>query len=225
MKLCPIVLMMLAGALSACDQPRRGTVAAMSTEAPASAAGVAASMPPMEDLPLPTVSPEAKKAYQDMEDSYVVDTGAQWALSAKASSTYGEVGDAKPISMMDSRAWKATGPVDGNTWCNNSENSGVDWLELGFERPVYTDEVRVVLHGKASVESITRLDVIEENGQYHTIWEGPSDVRQDERGNRTWFVRKFEKTPYKVTGVKLTFANRASSGYKEVDAVQLVAAR
>ena len=42
------------------------------------------------------------------------------------------------------------------------------------------------------------------------------------RGGRTWLVKTFPKTATKVKAVKLTFANNVSSGYKEVDAVQLV---
>jgi len=47
-------------------------------------------------------------------------------------------------------------------------------------------------------------------------------LARDERGSRTWFVRSFEKTAYKVKAVKLTIANSVARGYKEVDAVQLV---
>jgi hypothetical protein len=47
-------------------------------------------------------------------------------------------------------------------------------------------------------------------------------VKADNRGSRTWFVRKFEKTAYPVNAVKITIANDVQRGYKVVDAVQLI---
>ncbi len=220
----------LAWSLSACDQVRQaGDASAPDAQAAASQADLSsmaptgAGMPGVLDAPQPQVSPEAQRAFQAMEDAYLTDPHAQWALSAKASSTLDEAGSEHPLNPMDSKVWRATGQPDGSAWSNASQSgSGVDWLEVAFERPVQTGEIRVVMQGRAAVEAITRVDVIEEGGQYHTIWEGPSDVREDVRGNRTWFVRRFETTSYKVGGIKLTFANHASPGYKEVDAVQLV---
>ena len=82
--------------------------------------------------------------------------------------------------------------------------------------------VRVVVNDNAAA-SITRVELIDAAGTAHPAWSGISDVKQDERGPRTWFVRTFDATPYPVRAVKLTFANNVASGYKEVDAVQLVA--
>ncbi|WP_373988736.1 hypothetical protein [Duganella sp. BuS-21] len=50
----------------------------------------------------------------------------------------------------------------------------------------------------------------------------PERVKRDTRGNRTWFVRSFEKTSYKAKGAKITFANNLQHDDKVIDAVQLV---
>lgn len=221
----------LAWGLCACDQVQQAEHSASPDGQAASQAALSGvndlhGLPPTSagvDAVSSDVSQEARRAYQVMEDAYVTDPHAQWALSAKASSTLDDPNGEAPVTPMDSKVWRATGQADGSAWSNASQRgSGVDWLEVAFERPVRTSEVRVVMQSRAAVEAITRVDVIEEGGQYHTIWEGPSDVREDLRGNRTWFVRRFEPTAYKVGGIKLTFANHASPGYKEVDAVQLV---
>jgi hypothetical protein len=47
-------------------------------------------------------------------------------------------------------------------------------------------------------------------------------VKPEKRGSRSWFVKSFAATPYKVQAVKLTVANNVSRGHKHVDAVQLI---
>lgn len=228
MKACAVAGCLLAMALVGCErsQPGPGVAGAVHGASPETSLdalpATAAGLPLASEPPAPEVSPQERAAYAAMEDRYLGDAGAQWAVSAKASTSLGERDKAAPGTYMESRAWRAAGVADGNTWANDPQNGGVDWLELGFASAVRTSEIRVVLVGKAAVVAITRVDVIEEGGQPHTIWEGPSEVLPDRRGNRTWFVRQFEKTPYKVQGVKLTFANLMAPGPKEVDAVQLV---
>ncbi|MDO9177611.1 MAG: hypothetical protein Q7U16_04680, partial [Agitococcus sp.] len=72
------------------------------------------------------------------------------------------------------------------------------------------------------VEAINKVELQDTTGKWNTVWSGISEVKQDKRGARTWFVRSFEKTAYKVTGVKLSIANNVERGYKVIDAVQLI---
>jgi hypothetical protein len=221
-------VMALAWLLAACDRQQPPAVSDAVAAASAAEVGLnelgptgAGAMPE----PVVVVSPEQQQAYEQEEQRYATDPSAQWAVSGQASSSAGESAASKPQTMSEALAWRATGAVDGRTWSNGAEQRkgrGVDWLEVGFDHAVQTSEVRAVLVGAASVRSIVRVDVIEEGGIYHTVWEGSSDVLPDVRGPRTWFVRQFEKTPYKVQGVKLLFLNEANSEPKEVDAVQLV---
>ena len=164
-----------------------------------------------------------KKALMDyakMEDQYINDSKAQWANEAKASSTFGEKNSSGPSSS--SVAANAKGAVDGKDWTNNNQDIGFDWLELSYEKPVSATEVRVVFEGGDGVEAISKIELQSTDGKWNTVWEGISDQKRDKRGNRTWFVRSFEKTSYKAKAVKVTVANNLERGYKVIDAVQLV---
>lgn len=208
-------------ALVACrkQEPAADVVADTAPAAPAPAAVTepAAAPPPAE-----VSEAQAKLDYATMEDGYINDAKAQWATSAKASSAFGDANALPPDSQDQNTAWQATGGVNGRAWTNNNQNIGFDWIELAFERPAPASGVRVVVNDNAAA-SITRVELIDAAGTAHPAWSGISDVKQDERGPRTWFVRTFDATPYPVRAVKLTFANNVASGYKEVDAVQLVA--
>lgn len=157
--------------------------------------------------------------YATMEDGYINDPKAQWASSAKASSTFG---DDKGEPSASRLATNIIGKVDGKTWTNNSQDIGFDWVEVGFEKPVHATEVRFVLPDGRAAAAVSKVELIEPNGTAHVIWSGVSDTQTDKRGPRTWFVRQFDATPYQVSAVKLTIANNLDSNYKELDAVQIV---
>lgn len=163
---------------------------------------------------------ESKKqalAYGQMEDKYLNDPTAQWATTGKASSTYGD-----PEPSEYHLAANATGKMDDKVWTNNSTNVGFDWLELSFAKPVAATEVRAVIHDGDEVEAMNKVELQDTEGKWHVVWEGISDVKKDDRGPRTWFVKSFPKTAYKVKAVKYTVANNVAPGYKNIDAVQLV---
>lgn len=189
-------------------------------EAPAAVAPAAAPAAQPAELTAEQEEKARKQARLDfgaMEDKYINDPRAQWAASANASSSYG--GDKPQESNLPKHA---IGPIDGNEWSNNSTDLGVDWIELGYAKPVQATEIRLVTNDRATVESITKIELQDTDGKWNTIWSGVNDDKYDENGPRTWVVRTFEKTPYKVKAVKYTITNNVRSGYKEVDAAQLV---
>lgn len=161
----------------------------------------------------------AQLDYATMEDTYINDPKALWANSAKASSTFG---DDHGEPSESSQAKNVIGKTDGKTWTNNNQEIGFDWVEVGFEKPVHATEVRFVLPDQNAAKSVSKVELIEANGTKHEVWSGVSDIEPDSRGNRTWFVKQFETTPYQVVGAKLSFANNMAKGYKEVDAAQIV---
>jgi hypothetical protein len=112
--------------------------------------------------------------------------------------------------------------ADGNTWSQAEQDIGMDWLELGFDKPVQATAVRAVFTGTDAIQAITKVELIDEAGAAQAVWSGLSEEKADKRGERTWMVKTFPKTATKIKAVKLTFANNVSSGYKEVDAIQLV---
>jgi hypothetical protein len=157
--------------------------------------------------------------YATMEDAFINDAHAQWANAATASSTFG---DDRGEPAKSNLAANVIGAVDGESWTNNKLDVGMDWLEARFAKPVAATEVRVVFQGGAGAEAVSKLELQDPQGKWNTVWSGLSDAKVDRRGNRTWFVRKLEKTAYPVNAVKITIANNVQNGYKVVDAVQLV---
>ncbi|MBR7800784.1 hypothetical protein [Undibacterium fentianense] len=215
--------------VSACHKKSADTPAAsqsMSTEVASAAQANAPATQAAASNPEPSEAEqelERKKqlmAYASMEDQYLNDTKAQWAIDAKASSTFGDDQRSGPSST--NAVVNTKGSVDGKTWTNNRQDMGFDWLELSYEKPVSASEVRIIFENGAGVEAISKIELQSTDGKWNTVWEGISDQKQDRRGNRTWFVRSFEKTTYKAKAVKLTLANNLQRGYKEIDAVQLV---
>ncbi|WP_374676091.1 hypothetical protein [Ideonella sp.] len=194
-------------------------------DAPAAAPSAQPSRPPAPPAePTPeereAAARKAKLDYATMEDGYLNDAQAQWASTARASSSFNE--KEPPADPKDSRAWRATGTVDGNTWSQGRQDVGMDWIELGYDKPVHATAVRAVFESQEAVEAITKVDLIDTAGAVQTVWSGISDVKRDDRGERTWFVRTFARSAQPIRAVRLTFANNVASGYKEVDAVQLV---
>jgi hypothetical protein len=217
-------LLSLTIALTACHKKS-------DTAAPAPTAGPAAAPSPAP-APAPAPQPQAadgetaerqaKLAFATMEDGYLNDAKGQWAVAAKASSSRLDDPKSPPATPDKSQAWNATGKPDGMTWNQTSQDVGFDWIQLEYAKPVHATELRAVLQDRYAVEAITRVELIDADGKANVVWSGLSDQKRDERGNRTWFVRRFEATPYGVKSVKLTFANNVAPGYKDVDAVQLV---
>lgn len=161
---------------------------------------------------------QALMDYAIMEDSYINDPKAQWVSAAKVSSivTSGSNSDG-PLTTTD-----INGKVDGTSWTNNNQEIGFDWAELEFAKPVFATEVRLVIPYGEGVEAISKIELQDTTGKWNTIWSGISEQKQDQRGNRTWFIQKFDKTSYQVKAVKYTIANNLSFGYKRFDAAQLV---
>jgi hypothetical protein len=163
---------------------------------------------------------QSKLDYATMEDKYINDPRAQWANFAKATSTFGDEDGKTPSD--GNLAINMKGQTDGRNWTNNRIDMGFDYVELSYDKPVAASEVRVVFTNGKGVEAITKLELQDTEGKWNTVWSGISDIKPDERGGRTWFVRNFGKTTYKTKGVKITIANNVQRGYKEIDAVQIV---
>ena len=211
-------------ALAACGQKQDS-----GAEAPEAATSVSAEAGKVAaDEPAPAgaaaVDPDMalKQAQLDdatMEDAYINDPKGQWASAATASSSYGDV----PADSQESySAWQATGVVNGDNWSSKASSIGFDWLQTTYATPVKATEVRVVFQVGYGVEAVSKVELKDTDGAYHTVWSGVGDVADETRGERTWFVKKFPPTPYKVAAVKVTVANALATRYKYIDAVQLI---
>jgi hypothetical protein len=206
--------------LAACKKtpetaPEAAPVVVAAVPAPAPAPVAAPAAEPAEQTPEQRELAHKKELmdYAVMEDGYMNDARAQWAEKAVASSTYSET---------NYPAQFATGKLDNKYWQNANAEIGFDNIELSFAKPVSATEVRVVLPTGDGVQAISKIELQDTGGAWNTAWSGISDVKRDQRGDRTWFVRKFDKTAYKAKSVRVTFANNLEHVHKDVDAVQLV---
>lgn len=218
-----IAILMSTLALAAChkkdkpaDAPTVEAPPAATAPAPAAPAPAVAQTEAQEEM----ARKQALLDYGTMEDKYLNDPKGQWAATAKASSTFGDDGGKEPSESSVAR--NVVGPSDDRSWTNNNQDKGFDWLEVGYAKPVNATELRVIFPSGEGVEAVSKVELQDTDGKWNTIWSGISDVKQDRRGNRTWFVRTFDKTAYKVKGAKITIANNVQHGYKNVEAVQLV---
>ncbi len=157
------------------------------------------------------------------EERIVNDTSGQFAVDAEASSTYaGE----NPEPKAPYTAWHAAGKPnvenysdDGRSWVSKDADKGVEWLKLTFSKPVNAREIKI--RQNMAPGAIIKVELIDSDGKSHTVWEGV-DKTQYETDKISWFIAKFDKTPYKTKTVKITMATNSVPGWNEIDAVQLI---
>lgn len=190
---------------------------------PAAPAAPAASAPAANPAPAPAsngADTTARLAAVDWalkQDEIKNDPNGQWAISATSSSSYNDA--------QGSAAWSAnqvTGAPnvaayadDGKAWAPKTQDSGIEWLDLKYPRPVYATEVRV--RESFNSGTVIKVDVFDDAGVAHTVWAG-----NDPTTGLNYLLVKFPKTPFKTSRVKVTLATNISPGWKEIDAVQLV---
>jgi len=145
------------------------------------------------------------------------DSRGQWASTATASSEYG---------ADRYNALQATGAPNVETysdnpsaWCHSGVNSDLEWLEVGFAKPVLATELRV--RQNHTPGTIARVEAFAADGRAQVLWEGVDPNTYPPR-QIEWFVLRFPATPFLVQRVKLTLNIALTPGWKQIDAVQLV---
>ena len=151
------------------------------------------------------------------QDEIMHDPDGQWASEATASSSYNDAqGDA---------GWspkQATGAPnvdkysdDGHAWAPKTPDGGIEWLDLGYLKPVHAAEVRV--RESMGSGAVIKVELFDEAGAAHTIWQGVDPTK-----DLNYLILKFKPTEYMVKRVKVTLATNVVPGWNEIDAVQLV---
>jgi len=192
---------------------------------PASAGGVGVTSPAASPDPLvrlitpglPSVASVVPSG--EIADGIIItDPSGQWAASATAGTQYGKT---------QYSAAQATGApnisVAGNSpeaWCPASKDEGSDWLEVTYAKPVHATEVRIRQNNAAG--AVVRIEAIEPDGTAHIWWEGVDPYVAPTVREIAWFAVRVPKTGYVVARLKITLNLAANSGWKEIDAVQLV---
>jgi hypothetical protein len=186
----------------------------------------APSLPPAQTrTPLPPSVPTdgAVVPSNELVDAKIIaDPAGQWAAGAMASSQYGtpRYSPAQAVGVPDIPLGRAGDNPEA--WCPAAKNEGTAWLELAFATPVHASEVRVRQNNAPG--AIARVELIEADGTSHLVWEGVDPFVAPRVREIAWFAVRVPKTAYLVAKVKLTLNLATVTGWKQIDAVQLVGA-
>ena len=212
-----------APATVAADVSAASSAVTPAASAPATAAPAAATAAPAAPAAPPTAAEreaERKKAQIEWalkQDEIKSDPIGQWATDAKASSTFN---DAKGNTSYS--ASQATGEPNVQTysttpqaWSSKTPDSGIEWLELTFAKPVRANAVRV--RESSGSGALIKIEVFDEKGVSHTVWSGADSTKE-----LNYLIAEFPKTAFMTSRVKLTLATNVVGGWNQIDAVQLV---
>ncbi len=155
----------------------------------------------------------------------------QWALSAKASSSYaGKYG----AQRDDYSPFAATGSPDveecedsPKAWTPKEENKGMQWLELSYDELVYPSGIRVrESYNPGAIVKIELQNYFDKT--YYTAWEGSDNRRKKPcpgffEKNFTFEDKNvsYEMLPFQTDTVRITL-DTDTPGWNEIDAVELI---
>ena len=155
------------------------------------------------------------------EEKILKDTLGQWVTGAEASSTYQDHKGSESWSaeqMIGKPDVEAYGD-NGKAWTSKESEMGLEWVKLTYSKAVNATEIKI--RQTYNPGSIIQVELIDEKGKSHTVWEG-IDKTKYEPNTIQYFNVKFDKTDYKTKTVKITLATNSLPGWKEIDAVQLI---
>lgn len=166
------------------------------------------------------VKQEPAKTVTNNDEAYLNDKNGQWAISAKASSTYASKTGIKsswsPEQMIGEPNVKRYGD-NGSAWASKEQDKGEEWVKLTFEKEVYATEVRV--KETFNPGAITKIELIDNEKKSHVVYESKASKKD---ASMQYLIASFKKTTYKTKTVKITIDSPSVSGWNEIDAVQLV---
>jgi len=140
----------------------------------------------------------------------------QWAVSARASSQYGN---------PDWAASQALGEPDvidcgdnTNAWASYN-NDTIEWIELTYETPVTPTEINIYQNYNPS--QVVEVRMTTTDGSKYIAWEGYPELVENCPDQMTIILDLTKKI--KVNKLRITVDQRVSGwGWNEIDAVELV---
>jgi hypothetical protein len=187
-----------------------GTTASSASPAPGAAS------PASGDTP-ETVRRRAQIQWALRQDEIKNDPHGQWAVAAKASSSYNDAQGTAPYAPS-----QATGVPNVEAYTNNpsawrpkTPDAGIEWLELTFANPVHATSVRI--RESYGAGAVIKVELFDAQGAAHVVWSGIDPTK-----DLDYFTIDFPRTAYATARVKLTLATNTVPGFKQIDAVQLV---
>jgi len=157
------------------------------------------------------------------EKKFENDPKGQWPYDVDASSTRANKSDDfdlgySNIQMIGKPNVKAYGD-DKNAWSPAEQDKGNEWIRASYTKTVNATEVKV--RQNYGPGAITKVELFDDKGQPHIIWEGTDDSKY-EPNKIQYFTLSFPKTKYKVKSVRVTLATDKVPGWNEIDAIQLI---
>jgi hypothetical protein len=139
----------------------------------------------------------------------------QWAVSATASSQYGDTG----WSAMQAAGEPDTPNCGDYTTAWASEDyDTVEWIELDYDTPVLPTEVNI--YQNYNPNQVIQVALRDLEGNYQTVYLG---TPQDESDDCPFVLNiPIEGIDWQVDGVKITIDQSVLGDWCEIDAVELV---
>jgi len=140
-----------------------------------------------------------------------------FAFSSQFSSTSWSAAQATGVSNVPG-AVGSPDVDDTRAWSPLSSDGGTEFIDLRYAIPVFANGV--IIRETLNPGFVTRVDLVDINDVYHTIFAGvdpsPSNVISN-------FTINFPTTAYLVKGVKVFVnSNHVLSDWEEIDSVQLL---
>jgi len=222
---CFLPLLFLSGCKKSSSTPETST-----TKAPASTNAAPAATAPAAGAPAAapggvvdagasaeTTAKMAATEWALKQDEIKRDSNGQWAIQATASSAYNDAQGAAGFSANQATGAPNVEKYGDNeaAWTAKTPDSGIEWLDLKYPKPVHATEVRVRESNASG--AVIKIDFYDEQGVAHAVWQG-----NDPTTELNYLMVKFPKTTFKTDRVKVTLATNVVPGWNEIDAVQLV---
>lgn len=167
--------------------------------------------------PAETTAKLAGAEWAMKQDAIKNDPNGQWAIGATASSTYNDAHGQDSWSANQAAGAPNVEKYgdDGKAWTSKTQDTGIEWIELTYPKPVHATEVRI--RESFGSGAVVKVELTDEQGAAHVVWAG-----NDPTTELNYLLLQFPKTDYKSGKIKVTLATNVVAGWNEIDAVQLV---
>jgi len=140
----------------------------------------------------------------------------QWAISARASSQYGNPDWAASQATGEPNVTECGDNV--NAWASYGSNTK-EWIELTYETPVVPTEINIFQNYNPS--QVVEVQMIATDGKKYIVWEGEPVITEYCPDQMTITIDLTKMV--KVNKLRITVDQRIMGwGWDEIDAVELV---
>jgi hypothetical protein len=127
----------------------------------------------------------------------------------------------QPYQVPSWHPRKACGPPDANptrddpnAWASKSAQMGLQWLELGYRKPMRVDKVRI--HEVNSAGEVVRIEGTDERGKKQVLWSGVDPTK------RPGVFEVAVDSKVRIRRIRIILDTNRRPGWNEIDAVEIV---